>query len=163
MVSQKGEKAEVAVEAETRATPVLTRDPHLQNEGKVKATLPPVVQNLAVTPEAAATLLHEKQTMAPTKAPKARCMGRARSTNTLGRKEDPAAEALPLTAAHAEVQTPGSTRRKVTTTVIGGESVPGPTRECLIDTMTAIILVTVITVDEATAANSDLSASAYYR
>lgn len=158
MASQKGEKAEV--EAETRATLVLTHDPRLQNEGKVKATLPLVVQNLAATPEVAATLHHEKQTTAPTKAPKAKSMGRARNTNTLDRKDDPAAEAPPLTAAHAEVRIPGSTRRKVTTTMIGGESAPGPTRGFRIDTMTAIILVTVITADEDTAADSDLVMSA---
>lgn len=148
MVSQKGEKAEAAVEAENRATPVLTLDPRLQNEGKVKATLPPVVQNLAVTPEAAATLLHEKQTMAPTRAPKANYTGRARNTNTLDRKEDPAAGAPLLTAAHVEAQTPGNTRRKATTTAIAGESAPGPTRECLTDITTVIILVTVITADK---------------
>lgn len=150
MVLQKEEKAEVVVEAETTAIPVLTRDLCLLSAGKVKATLPPVVQNLAVILEVEVTLHLEKQTMAPTKVPKASYMVRVRTTNTLDIKEDPGAEAPPLTAAHVEVQTLENTRRKVTTTVTIGGSVPGLTRECLIGTMTVITRVTVITEDENT-------------
>lgn len=158
MGSQKGERAEV--EAETRATRALTRDLCLRNEGKVKVTLPLVVRNLAVTPEVVVTLRLEKRTMAPTKVPKASYMRKERTTNTLDIKGDPVAKALPLTAAHVEVQTPGSTRRKVTTTVSSVESAPGLTREFLVDIMTANILVTVITEDESTSAVPDLLISA---